>query len=117
MEEVGRQQALQVLAGLATQDPIEARIHLDARNFVFRTVCCGSRFGRFDRKPEETMRPEREKIGQVTDSWERRAAEQLDRRGSFVLCEIEFDVLQESRKIGDYQYLFPFISTDEGQHV
>ena len=63
------------------------------------------------------MRSEREKIRQLTNCGERRAAEQLDRRLALELGEIELDVLHESRKIRDYQYLFVFISADEGQHV
>ncbi len=63
------------------------------------------------------MRSEREQIGQIADSREGRAAKQLDGCRAFELREIEFDVLHESRKIGDYQYLLVFVSTDEGQHV
>src|ERR1700722_8182434 len=78
MLQVSRQQAFELLAGVAAQNAVEARIQLDPRNFVLGEVCCGCRLWRFDRKPEEAVRSEREKIGQVTDSWKWRAPEQLD---------------------------------------
>ncbi len=106
-----------MLASLTAQEAVEARVHFDARNLVLGAVGRGSRFRLFDGEPEETVRSEREQIRQISNRGERRAAKQLDGCRAFELREIEFDVLHESRKIGDYQYLFVFISTDEGQHV
>src|ERR1700719_2911377 len=93
MLQVSRQQAFELLAGVAAQNAIEARIQLYLRNFVFREVCCSSRLWRVDRKPEEAVRSEREKIAQVTDSWKWCAPEQLNGRRALEFREIEFDVL------------------------
>src|ERR1700719_2306169 len=117
MPQVSRQEAFELLARFTAQEPVETRIHLDARNFVLGLVGRGGCFWLFDREPEETVRSESQQVRQISDRGERRAAEQLDRRRPLELGEIELDVLHESREIGDYQYLFVFISADEGQHM
>ena len=72
-----------MLAGFAAQDAIQARIHLDPRNLVLGLVRRGSGFRRFDGKPEEAMRTERQQF------FERQYGFRSDALGSIEYFDME----------------------------
>ncbi len=85
-----------------------------SRQRAARALSRGGRLGG-EREPVEAVGAQGEQVGQLADLRERRAPEQLGGHDAAELRQVELDVLDEAREVGDHQDPLAVVAADERQ--